>query len=181
MSTGDREAAFEMLFRSTHDRILTYALRRSDPGEAEDIVAETFATAWRRFDAIPPDPLPWLYGVARRTLSNSRRSWRRRAQLASRLAAELGPSSHLESDPAEQLGDAVLMRAALGALKEPDREALMLVAWEGLDNQRAAVVLGVTPETFAVRLHRARRRLQAEIDRLMGAWPPGERAPSEER
>jgi RNA polymerase sigma-70 factor (ECF subfamily) len=181
LPAGDKEAAFERLFRANHDRILAYALRRTDSGDAEDVVADTFAVAWRRFEAIPPDPLPWLYGVARRTLANSRRSLRRRAQLASRLAADLGPSLRTGSDPAEQLGDVAVMQAALGALKERDREALMLVAWEGLDNQRAALALGVSPETFAVRLHRARRRLQAEVDRLAEAEPLGDRYPPEER
>lgn len=62
-------------------------------------------------------------------------------------AAELiGPDS----------GQAVLR--ALSALREPDREALLLVAWEGLEPGRAARVLGVRPNTFAARLSRARRR-----------------------
>lgn len=180
MATGDREAAFEKLFRANHDKILAYALRRAHPGDAEDIVAETFAVAWRRFDAIPPDPLPWLYGVARRTLANSRRTTRRRAHLTSRLAADLGSSSRTDPDPADRL-DATAMRAALDALMERDREALMLVAWEGLDHRRAALVLGISPETFAVRLHRARRRLQTELDRLAEAEPLERRSPSEGR
>jgi RNA polymerase sigma-70 factor (ECF subfamily) len=163
---GDQRESFEALFRSTYDRVLAYALRRTDPAEAEDIVAETYATAWRRFAVIPPEPLPWLYAVARRTLANSRRSGRRRAELSARLAADFPPLSVIGSDPAEQLEDAAVMRAALGALKEPDREALMLVAWEGLDNRAAAAVLAVSPEAFAVRLHRARKRLEAEIERL---------------
>ena len=48
---------------------------------------------------------------------------------------------------------------ALASLKEDDREALLLVAWEGLSHRDAARVLGVRETTFGVRLHRARRRL----------------------
>ncbi len=180
MASEEKERAFEAMFRGTHERILAYALRRTNAADAEDVVAETFAVAWRRFDAIPSDPLPWLYGVARRTLANSRRSWRRRIRLGSRLAASLRPAAWVDRDPAEQLGEADVMRGALRALKERDREALMLVAWEGLANQQAAAVMGVSPDAFAVRLHRARRRLQAEIDRRAGPqpvhkFPPGER------
>ena len=47
---------------------------------------------------------------------------------------------------------------ALAALSERDREALLLVAWEELTPARAARVLGVSANTFAVRVYRARRR-----------------------
>jgi len=52
---------------------------------------------------------------------------------------------------------------ALSRLREPDREALLLVAWDGLDASGAATVLGTSPATFMVRLHRARRRLEKEL------------------
>jgi len=177
----DARQRFEAMFRATYDRVLAYGLRRADRTEAEDVVAETYAIAWRRFDHVPADPLPWLYGVARRTLANSRRSGRRKTQLAQRLAAQLLPASAVEPDPSERADDAALMRATLAALPDADREALMLVAWEGLDNERAAIVVGVSPQAFAVRVHRARRRLQAEIDRRSEDWTAKERALGEER
>jgi len=169
------------MFRVTYDRVLAYALRRADRTEAEDVVAETYAIAWRRYEDVPADPLPWLYGVARRTLANSRRSGRRKTQLAQRLAAQLRPASTVEPDPSERSDDAVLMRAALTALSDADREALMLVAWEGLDNERAAIVLGVSPQAFAVRMHRARRRLHVEIERRSEVWTDMDRVSGEER
>jgi RNA polymerase sigma-70 factor (ECF subfamily) len=48
---------------------------------------------------------------------------------------------------------------ALARLGVRDREVLLLVTWDGLDRARAAAVLGCSEKTFAVRLHRARRRL----------------------
>jgi RNA polymerase sigma-70 factor (ECF subfamily) len=157
------------MFRATYDRVLAYALRRASVADAEDVVAESYTTAWRRFDDVPADPLPWLYAVARHTLSNARRSGRRRIQLLSRLEFEHDPPSTTQPDPSERLEDAALVRAAMGALSETDREALMLVAWEGLDNVRASAALGVSTQAFAVRVHRARRRLEAEIVRLSEA------------
>jgi RNA polymerase sigma-70 factor (ECF subfamily) len=47
---------------------------------------------------------------------------------------------------------------ALSQLPERDREVLLLIAWEGLSSARAARVMGVSANTFAVRLYRARRR-----------------------
>ncbi len=55
------------------------------------------------------------------------------------------------------------LRAALAVLSERDREALRLVAWEGLDPERAARAAGCSRGAFAVRLHRARRRLEAAL------------------
>lgn len=156
------------MFNQTYDRVLAYAMRRTDRAEAEDVAAETYVVAWRRFDDAPSDSLPWLYAVARRTLANSRRSSRRRTQLAARLTADVASSTSAEADPADRLEDATLMLAALRELAATDREVLMLVAWEGLDNERAARVLGITPQAFAVRLHRARRRLEAKVERHSG-------------
>ncbi|GAA1687717.1 hypothetical protein GCM10009733_100480 [Nonomuraea maheshkhaliensis] len=44
------------------------------------------------------------------------------------------------------------------ALPDTDRELLSLVAWEGLDRQQIATVLGMSRNAVRIRLHRARRR-----------------------
>jgi RNA polymerase sigma-70 factor (ECF subfamily) len=53
--------------------------------------------------------------------------------------------------------------SALRSLRADDRELLMMIAWDGLENREAAVLLGCSPRTFAVRLHRARRRLAGAL------------------
>lgn len=45
------------------------------------------------------------------------------------------------------------------------------MAWEGLDNRRAAVVMDCSPATFVVRLHRARRRLTQQLHRIEANAP----------
>ena len=127
-------------------------------------MAETFLVAWRRLEDVPVDSLPWLYGVARRVLANRRRSADRRAALEQRLAG--ADSRDSGRDPGERAGDAELLRTALRRLSEPSREALMLVAWHGLSGARAARAAGCSRAAFAVRLHRARARLAAELEAL---------------
>lgn len=156
---------FEELFRMHYPAVRGYALRRTSTDAAQDVVAETFLTAWRRLDDVPADALPWLFGVARRVLANQRRSENRATALAERVAAA-GPAA--TSAPEEALGEAELVRAALASLSEKDREALMLVAWHGLSGERAARAAGCSNVTFGVRLHRARRRL---ADRLRALEP----------
>jgi RNA polymerase sigma-70 factor (ECF subfamily) len=143
--------------------VLAYALRRVSAEEAADVVAETFLTAWRRLDILPEDPAPWLFGVARKVVANHRRSLRRREALRTRVEGDASRRPHLASDPADQVEARMAVRSALRRLSERDREALMLVAWDGLDAASAAAAMGYTPSAFSVRLHRARRRLGHEL------------------
>jgi RNA polymerase sigma-70 factor, ECF subfamily len=143
----DPSARFEALYRAHAGAVRTYVRHRSDAQSADDVVADVFVVAWRRLDDVPKDPLPWLLGVARRTLANRRRSVARDLALKGRIVLERS------ADVAQERDDAVLR--ALGALREPDREALLLVGWEGLEPAQAAVVLGVRANTFSARLYRA--------------------------
>lgn len=162
-----RDERFEGLFRENYAAVRAYALRRASPEAAQDVVAETFLVAWRRLDDVPGDALPWLYGVARRVLANQRRSADRGAALERRLASAGAPVG--APDPGDTAGDNELMRLALGRLSERSREALMLVAWHGLTGARAARAAGCSRAAFAVRLHRARGRLTAELTTLESA------------
>lgn len=158
----NRPQRFEELFRRTYPAVRGYALRRTSPEAAQDAVAETFLVAWRRFDDVPEDALPWLFGVARRVLANQRRASGRGEALQQRLAGAGGDAPDLESS----VGEAEAVRAALARLSERDREALMLVAWHGLTGKRAARAAGCSRAAFDVRLHRARRRLAALLEDL---------------
>jgi RNA polymerase sigma-70 factor, ECF subfamily len=154
---------FERLFAQHARDVMAYALRRADAATAEEVVAEVFAVAWRRWERVPEvEPVLWLYGVARRVLANERRAARRRAA----LSAALGTLAHgrASDPPAAQLDSSFV--AALAALRPADREVLMLTAWEGLDAAQAAVVLGCRPQAVHTRLHRARGRLAAELARI---------------
>ena len=55
------------------------------------------------------------------------------------------------------------VRAALARLDEGDRELLRLSSWEGLAPSEIATVMGVPGVTVRSRLHRARKRLRAEV------------------
>jgi RNA polymerase sigma-70 factor (ECF subfamily) len=137
-------------------RVLGYALRRTDAEEARDVVAETFTVAWRKFDEVPErdEALPWLLTTARKLLANHRRA------AESRMRASLvGPRAGTPDHPEDVLGTASLVQA-FNALDERDREALALVAWDGLAPREAAMVAGCSAATFSVRLHRARKRLR---------------------
>jgi len=151
----DSQVQFEQLYRAYADRVHAYALRRTSAAAADDVVAEVFVVVWRRLDRVPEEPLPWLYGVARRVVANRRRSESRAAALHERLAdGRPAPEPPVVSP---EVDDRV--QRALAGLSERDRELLLLIAWEGLRVNEAAQALGVRSGTLAVRLHRARQRL----------------------
>ena len=156
----DGTVRFEALFRAHAGAVRTYVCRRCDVSAADDVVADVFVVAWRRLADVPDDPLPWLLGVARRVLANRRRGEARHHALLGRVRSErveAMPASGAQSD----VGESVLR--VLSRMRERDREALLLVAWEGLSAAQAANVLGVSPNTFAARLSRARRRFAVAL------------------
>jgi RNA polymerase sigma-70 factor (ECF subfamily) len=153
---------FSGLYEKHYEHVLRYALRRTDAEMARDVAAETFTVAWRRMEQIPAEPLPWLYGVARRVLANELRGQHRRDRLASRLelAASVAGVPTVQADHAEEVTVTTRIRATMAKLSPRDQEVLQLIAWEDLDIADAAKVLGCSNTACKVRLHRARRRLE---------------------
>jgi len=161
----NRRERFDLLYHAYSGRVLGYAIHRGmSIDEAEDVVAETFLVCWRRLDDMPREPLPWLLGVARKTLANRRRSNRRRDALHERLATQ-SPSNEPQFMGEESLP---LRQAEIGQallrLTEQDREAILLTALEGLSLREAAQVVECSPSAFAVRAFRARVRLRKSLE-----------------
>jgi RNA polymerase sigma-70 factor, ECF subfamily len=155
----DREAEFRRLFSEHNRHVLAYALRRcGQRADAEDVVAGTFAVAWRRFADAPAEELKlaWLYAIAARVLANQRRSQRRLGALRSRLRAQ----PPVEAPEHVELGEVI---AALHELRPEEQEVLRLAAWEGLSGAGLAVALGCSENAAAIRLHRARKRLAEQL------------------
>lgn len=148
---SDDGQRLEALWNAHQRQVHGYALRRTDPASADDVLAETFAVAWRRVRDVPDDALPFLLATARRVLANQRRGDERRDALTDRLQA--GAAAQAPALPDGTLAN------ALGRLPQSDVELLLLVAWEGLSGAEAARVVGCTTAAVHVRLHRARRRL----------------------
>ncbi|WP_405144699.1 sigma-70 family RNA polymerase sigma factor [Sphaerisporangium sp. NBC_01403] len=149
----DESRRFTSMYDECRQRVWAYVVSRAGRQVADEVVSETFAIAWRRFDDVPDPALPWLLGVARNVLRDNIRAEIKRESLASELRA------WTEGDHAEQVAERMAVVTALASLPEDDREVLILVAWQGLSPRDAARVVGCSPAAFRVRLHRARRRL----------------------
>lgn len=160
----DRLAA---IYDECAPRVYAYAVRHCGRADADDVVAETFAVAWRRMDVLPDPAIGWLLVTARHVISSRRRADRRHLDLAARVAATT-------SAPTEPAAEDVAVRRrtvldALATLSEREREALLLTAWDGLDHATAAAVAGCSSRAFRARLMRARARLTAALSEKSAA------------
>jgi RNA polymerase sigma-70 factor (ECF subfamily) len=172
----DAVARFDARFAAHYSDVLRYVVRRAPLANVEDVLAETFLVAWRRADQIPDDALPWLLGVARRVVANQRRGDLRRQALSVRLR-NTWSGSELAWEPPDGVGSE--LAGALASLSEREREALLLTAWDGLDLERAAVAAGCSAAEFRVRLHRARKRVAAQLGDSMASRSEFPRASKE--
>jgi RNA polymerase sigma factor (sigma-70 family) len=162
VGVSDRQR-FEAIYAEHAGAVRAYAMRRGPVTDADDVVAEVFLIAWRRLHDVPADARGWLLAVARRVQSNTRRGSSRQEALRVRLEHERPAAEHPDADVDRDGIEALL------SLREGDREALLLIAWEGLSNGEAARVMGVRESTFGVRLHRAKRRLARALADSQGS------------
>ncbi len=154
--------SFEALAKSEAPGLLNYFARRVEPSDAADLLADVLLVAWRRRAAVPPGEIAarmWLYGVARKTLANHRRSRIRYDALAMRLRAELivqpaGPDSDQDRGLALDL---------LELVNPIDREILMLVYWDGFSLTEVAQLLHRNASSVRARHARALAKLRSVI------------------
>jgi RNA polymerase sigma factor (sigma-70 family) len=178
----DRETAeqrFEALYVTHYQAIAGYVLRRVPADAADDVIAQVFAVAWRRFGEVPSPPGDrlWLFGVARNTVSDQRRSERRRFHLHARLTQDAATAASRPAVPGHPAGEhprGEQIRAALDALRPADREALQLVLWDELSHAEAAAVLGCSPNAFEIRYRRARQAVREAVIAMRAVVPVGQ-------
>lgn len=159
--------AFDAAFLANYQRIRDYVSRRTITHEVDDVVAETFTVAWRRWDEIPTEAeiqSLWLIRTARLTLLNFYRSNRRRNNLQLRLMAESQqePLDTLVIDEGYEFTDSNL-GAIFGSLSDDDQEILALVAWEGCSIAELAIILESSHNAAKMRLQRVKDRVRELI------------------
>ena len=158
------DAAFDRLYEQHHRPILAYCLRRAPREDAHEAANQVFTVAWRRAGDVPggESTLPWLYGVARKVLSDQRRSAARFVRLAKKAAGVTQPAPPGADTVVVQRQEYEVVLAAVQRLREDDREMLLLSAWEGLTHAEIAEAMGYTLATVDKRLARAKERLRRQ-------------------
>ena len=163
----EREKRMRNLVVLVADPVRRYLHRRTDSATADDVLGDTLLVCWRRLDDVPDDALPWTMVVARQCLSNAQRAERRRTRLIGRIIAIDPPTATADDNPAASTVDDTTadprVTTALASLRRDDAEILRLWAWDELTSPQLAVVLGISANAAAIRLHRAKARLKQEL------------------
>ena len=158
------EARYRVVFERHYEQVYAYFRRRLDVESARDCTAETFVVAWRRAGDIPEgSELHWLYKVARNVLRNAYRAKRRSRITFGEISDRPDGAGSPETIVLRNEEDREVIEA-LRRLRRNDREILLLSVWEELPRDDVAVVLGCSPHAASQRLHRASRRLAAELN-----------------
>jgi RNA polymerase sigma-70 factor (ECF subfamily) len=161
--------AFEAAFREHFPPVYRFVARRVGPALAEDLAAETFATAYRRrgmFDPAKGSLRSWLYGIAANLLRNHWRAEQHLLMLDARLLPEAGVDAAGADEIDQRVTAALLaprLAAALGQLTRDQREVLLLFAWGELSHEEIAAALQIAPGTARSRLSRARATLREHL------------------
>ncbi|HXV05642.1 MAG TPA: RNA polymerase sigma factor [Solirubrobacterales bacterium] len=175
---------FEAFYREHVEEVQRFVARRvGDRERAADLTAEIFLAAIgsaHRYRPRRGTPKAWLYGIARVLVANDRRR-----QGRERAGEEgLRGSVPLDSDDAARMDARIdaaaqsrLLYAAMDRLPEAERAVLELVAIDELTVAEAGAAVGVRPVTARVRLHRARRKLRAELEAAPDSSPSKEDRP----
>jgi RNA polymerase sigma-70 factor, ECF subfamily len=172
------QARFSDLAMEYMGSLYSAALRMTrNPADAEDLVQETYLKAYRAFGSFQEGTnlKAWLYRILTNTFINSYRARRRRPEqtelddvedlyLYRRLggleAVSAGRSA--EEEVLEHFTEADI-KAAVEALPEQFRMAVLLADVEGFSYKEIAEILDVPIGTVMSRLHRGRRALQKTL------------------
>jgi RNA polymerase sigma-70 factor, ECF subfamily len=168
----ERQARFDALVLPHLDRLLAFAVRRTDVlADAEDAVQEACVRAWLAFDDLRDTSRvrAWLYQILRAVLSESQERLARRRQLVSITRLETAHEELVGSDrdglfdqvAARLSGEAV--RLALAQIPEDFAIAVELHDIDGFKYQEIAEIVGVPIGTVMSRISRGRRLLAGAL------------------
>jgi RNA polymerase sigma-70 factor, ECF subfamily len=167
--------AFGVLVRRHQKRIYRLAVHLlRDAAEAEDVTQDTFVRAYGALDRFDgrSEPFTWMYRIAVNLSLNAIRSRKTGRRGTSpddpRIEAFLVERRASHADPAALASDrqmAVALAAGVDELSDTLRTTLVLVSIEGLSHTEAAEILGCPEGTVAWRVHEARKKLRAHLDK----------------
>ena len=156
---------FASLFDRHAPYIHRYLARRVGTQAADDLVAETFLVAFRKrtgYDRRYHDARPWLYGIATNLVAKHRREEARQLRLRQAAGPDPAQPDYAERSVVNVTAQSVRapLAEALAGLARPDRDVLLLIAWEQLSYDEVARGLNIPVGTVRSRLHRARTKIR---------------------
>jgi len=134
--------------------------------DAQDIAQESLIKALRRLDSLadPGAPGPWIHAIARNTaLTHLSRRKKRGLAVDFDAVTPIPAPTEPGAPEAAGLGDAEQLMHALGGLKEPERQVVLLHDLDGLQHAEIARFLGITETNSRQLLFVARKKMRAVL------------------
>ena len=163
------DAAFGELFNSLSPRLLAF-LRRlcGSPELAHDLAQETFLRMHRARGSFVPGSavVPWAYAIARNCFVSHARSLKSRAARSSLDITEHEVAAGLDCNAEETATvrqSAELVERTLAQMSVTNREAFVLIRFEGQSVAEAAQILGASEGAVKLRAFRAYEILRAAL------------------
>lgn len=160
--------ALTELYRDLHPRIVRY-LRVIEPGEAEDVAADTWLEVVRglgRFNGDDAGLRALAFTIARRRAMDLRRQ-RARRRTEPRDPHGLtqdGPRGNVEEEALSSLGNDWAINLITSSLSSNQADVVLLRVLGDLDVRTVARMIGKRPGTVRVLQHRALRRLARVLE-----------------
>lgn len=159
---------FSAIFDAYSSEIHSYVTQRIGRGPADDVVAETFLTAFRkreRYDPARAGIRTWLYGIATNLIHKHRRAEVRALRAMDRYSPPADSPGHEESVAARVSAESLrpALAEAIARLGRGQRDVLLLAALAGLSHEEIASALGISYGTVGSRLSRARTKIRAAL------------------
>lgn len=150
---------FSTLYHAYAKDVYRFALFLSgDPALADDIVSETFIRVWNARARVDLTTVKaYLFVVARNFFLQQRRQATRTTSLDDQMP-DSGPGPHERADARNELR---VVLAALQALPEVDRAALLMRTDSAMPYEEIARALGISVSAAKVKVHRSRLKLSA--------------------
>ncbi|GHF30487.1 DNA-directed RNA polymerase sigma-70 factor [Amycolatopsis deserti] len=158
--------AFALIFDRHAATVHRFLARRVGGELADDLTGQTMLVAFdkrRRFDVSQHSALPWLYGIATNLISRHRRTEARQYRALARTGHRAPEENHDDVVSARVSAAAQPLGQALARLSAPERDVLLLVAWEHLSYDEVALALDIPIGTVRSRLHRARTKMRTAL------------------
>jgi RNA polymerase sigma-70 factor (ECF subfamily) len=165
---GDR-TALHSLYKTAAPQLFGLALRMLRRRElAEEIVQDSFVLIWRNaytFDPGRGSAMAWLARIVRNRCIDILRQRGRETLLDDALIEDREDTQSSPADLAALSSDARRLRECLGELDERSRKVLLLVYYEGMTYQEAAIHVGAPLGTVKGWIRRSLVRLRNCMER----------------
>ena len=161
---------FESIYRQYFDFVWSSVRRLGvSPASMDDVVQEVFLVIHARLHTVyhPKALRSWIYGIARRTVSNYHRVRRVKEASGALLAVEPSaqPLARTPLDLVEQNDQVRLLFRLLEELDEPKREVFMMAELDELTVPEIAEALELPLNTAYSRLRAARQAFEEALAR----------------